>query len=327
MVFEFFVLQPLERSEMSIQTAFILGAGLGTRLRPMTNSRPKVLVPILGEPLIFRTLDYLLSYGITRFVINTHHLAHVFDIFFGGHHGEFSYRGAPLFLIYEPILLETAGAVRNARPWIGEDPFLVVNGDIVTNIALTRLLEASDKDDASVILGLRPGPPQVGLDIRTGAVLDFHNKLHKNGLSYFLFASLYVLRPEIYQWIPSSGPFRMMSVFWQLLAQNKRIAGLILDPGFWSEVGNRVAYLQVHQDLISQDASNKLVKSQISAGVELRGFCAIGENCEIEPGVILEDTIIWDKAKISSGSHLCRCILCDRVQVAGDFSDRDFYPG
>ncbi len=309
---------------MNIQTAFILGAGLGTRLRPITNSRPKLLVPILGEPLIFRTLDYLLSQGIARFVINTHHLAHVFDRFFGGHHGEFSYRGAPVYLVHEPVLLETAGGVRNARPWIGEDPFLVVNGDVVTNSPLTSLLEAPEKDDACVILGLRPGAPQVGMDTGTNAVLDFHNKLNKKRLSYFLFASLYILRPDIYNWIPATGPVPMMSVFWRLLAEGKRIGALVLDSGFWSEVGNRASYLQVHQELTSQFPGNQLLKSHIPVGVELRGVCTVGENCKIEPGVILEDTIVWEEAKIASGSHLRRCIVCDRAEAAGDFSDHDF---
>jgi len=310
---------------MSIQTAFILGAGLGTRLRPITNSRPKLLVPILVKPLIFWTLDYLLSQGIGRFVINTHHLAHVFERFFGGYHGEFSYRGAPVYLVYEPVLLETAGGIRNARPWIGEDPFLVVNGDVLTNIPLASLLKAPEKDDAPVILGLRPGAPQVGMDIKSNAVLDFHNKLNNTGLSYFLFASLYILRPEIYRWIPATGPVPMMSVFWRLLSAGKRIGGCVLDSGFWSEVGTRASYRQVHQELVSQFPGIPLFKSQISEEVELRGICTVGQNCKIETGVILEDTIVWNDAKIASGSYLRRCIVCDRAKVDGDFSDRDLF--
>ncbi len=309
---------------MNIRTAFILGAGLGTRLRPLTQSRPKLLVPIFGEPLIFRTLDYLLDQGISRFVINTHHLPHVFDRFFGGHHGEFSYRGAPLHLIYEPVPLETAGGLRNARQWLGEDAFLVVNGDVLTNIPLMELLKSQEKEDHCVILGLRSGPPQVGMDERTGNILDFYHKLGIKGLSYFLFTGLYILQPEIYRWIPPEGPVSMMSVFWQLLHAGKRISSAILDSGFWCEVGSRNSYLVAHQELAHQVNPQQRIKTPLLTGVELRGVCAVGKNCEIEPGAVLEDTIIWDDTKISSRSHLQRCIVCDKSQVDGNFSDCDF---
>lgn len=308
---------------MKIQTAFILGAGLGTRLQPLTYSRPKILVPIFGKPLLFLMLDHLLEYGISRFVINTHHFPHVFDQFLGGHNGEFSYRGHAVRLVYEPIPLETAGGLRNARQWIGEENFLVVNGDIVTSISLKHFLKSPEKDDACVILGLRSGSQQVGVDVQTGRVLDFRKKLGREGLAYFFFTGIYILRSEIYRWIPAEGPISMMSVFLDLLRAGKRISGVMLDSGFWGTAGDRESYLQLHRQLAGRIPIDQRFQSHLPAGVTLKGLCTVGKNCEIEAGAILEDTIIWDSVKISSRSHLRGCVVCDRSQVDGDFTDLD----
>src|SRR5277367_3594550 len=102
-----------------IRTAFVLGAGLGTRLRPLTDLVPKPLLPIFGKPIITFALDHLITYGVERFVVNTHHLPdqinELFDAKADG--GELvpsgTYRGREVTVLYEPALLETGGGIRN----------------------------------------------------------------------------------------------------------------------------------------------------------------------------------------------------------------------
>ena len=118
-----------------IRKAFLLGAGLGTRLRPLTSTLPKPLIPVFQRPLIENTLDHCLAAGIEEFAINTHHLP--------GKWGEAfpdgSYRGAPITFFHEPVLLETGGGLKNIESWINGDPLLVYNGDILTSLALSLL--------------------------------------------------------------------------------------------------------------------------------------------------------------------------------------------
>ena len=116
-----------------IGTAFVLGAGLGTRLRPLTLVRPKPLIPIFGKPLITFALDHLCAVGVESFVINTHHLAGQIR---ASLRGTIAMAAAGVKLVHEPDLLETGGGIKNAEPWIGKEPFIVYSGDILTDIDL-----------------------------------------------------------------------------------------------------------------------------------------------------------------------------------------------
>src|SRR5213596_3564093 len=93
-----------------ITQAFVLGAGLGTRLRPLTDDLPKPLAPIFQKPLITFALDHLIDIGVSTFVINTHKLPESFQNFFGKN----AYRGCSTTLVHEPELLETGGGIKNA---------------------------------------------------------------------------------------------------------------------------------------------------------------------------------------------------------------------
>ena len=130
----------------------MLGAGLGTRLRPLTDLVPKPLFPIFGKPVITFAMDHLIANGVERFVINAHHLPQQFlDLFGSG-----LYRGREVHVVVEPALLETGGGIRNAADLLGEDPFFVYSGDIFTDIDLERLVRIHFSGDYGATLGLRP---------------------------------------------------------------------------------------------------------------------------------------------------------------------------
>src|SRR6478752_5764607 len=109
-----------------ITQAFVLGAGLGLRLRPMTEHLPKPLVPIFNKPLITFALDHLRSIGVESFAINTHRIPETFARTFP----ESSYDGVRLRLLHEPVLLETGGGIKNAQSALRPEPFIVYSGDI-----------------------------------------------------------------------------------------------------------------------------------------------------------------------------------------------------
>src|SRR5205085_6076685 len=104
-----------------ITQAFVLGAGLGLRLRPLTNDLPKPLVPIFQKPLITFALDHLLGMGVESFAINTHRIPEQFENAFA----ERTYRGVPLNLLHESVLLETGGGIKNAECFLRKEPFIV----------------------------------------------------------------------------------------------------------------------------------------------------------------------------------------------------------
>ncbi|HEX8679878.1 MAG TPA: sugar phosphate nucleotidyltransferase, partial [Chthoniobacterales bacterium] len=113
----------------SITQAFVLGAGLGTRLRPLTNELPKPLVPIFQKPLITFALDHLRSIGVESFAINTHRIPETFANAFPDE----TYDSASVRLLHEPVLLETGGGIKNAESALRDEPFIVYSGDILTD--------------------------------------------------------------------------------------------------------------------------------------------------------------------------------------------------
>ena len=123
---------------LRISRAFILGAGLGTRLRPLTGILPKPLIPFFHEPLILHSMRRCYDCGIREFIINTHHLAAAWDKVFPEH----SWNGCPVHFSHEPVLLDSGGGVKKIEPLASaEEPLLVVNGDMAATFDLGRLLE------------------------------------------------------------------------------------------------------------------------------------------------------------------------------------------
>ena len=127
------------------KTAFILGAGLGTRLRPLTERCPKPLLEIGGRPVITYAMDHLLSVGVERFIVNTHHCPEVYLQKFP----DMQWRGVPIVFRHEPVLLDTAGGLKNIEDLLGEDQtILCYNGDIIADFPLQGLLRAARTEAA-----------------------------------------------------------------------------------------------------------------------------------------------------------------------------------
>src|SRR5207302_3088131 len=120
-----------------ITQAFVLAAGLGKRLRPLTDELPKPLVPIFQKPLITFALDHFIDLGIESFIINTHRLPEAFDTEFA----ESRYRDRPIKLVNETVLLETGGGIKNIEAELGNEPFVTYSGDVLTDIPLQPLID------------------------------------------------------------------------------------------------------------------------------------------------------------------------------------------
>ena len=180
-----------------IKTAFILGAGQGMRLRPLTEKRPKPLLPVGGRPLITFAMDHCLTVGIERFIVNTHHCPAAYDEAFP----ERSWRGKPILFRHEPVLLDTAGGLKNIEDLLTEDEtILVYNGDILSDLPLGRLFETHAAGGREVTLALRSEGPlrNVALDA-DGAVCDLRGLLGNPGLRLCLFTGIYAVERSFFR--------------------------------------------------------------------------------------------------------------------------------
>jgi mannose-1-phosphate guanylyltransferase len=315
-----------------VRTAFVLGAGLGTRLRPLTNVVPKPLLPIFGKRLITFALDHLIASGIERFVINTHHLPEQFTDFFSTD----SYRGKRVTLVQEPVLLETGGGIRNVANLLEQEPFLVYSGDVLTDINLDALIDSHFHSGCRVTLALRhTGLTPLSFDSGTNRVVDILGRL-ESGLSGNVdFANVSVWNPEMIGKIPPDRKVSFIPVLADAIRDGDRINGVILDEQQWFNIGSREAYLGIHRTVVTDGWRPRYLteadwpttiadSAMVSEGVEIAGACWIGSESRIEPKVSLQDVVAWPGSTIRSDTHLSECVVAGTDVGPGTFGRRDF---
>jgi aminoglycoside/choline kinase family phosphotransferase/choline kinase len=227
-----------------IKTAFIPGAGRGMRLRPLTEKRPKPLLPVGGRPLITFAMDHCLAVGIERFIVNTHHCPAAYDEAFP----ERSWRGMPILFRHEPVLLDTAGGLKNVEDLLAEDEtILIYNGDIISDLPLGRLFERHGAGGREVTLALRSEGPlrNVALDA-DGAVCDLRGLLGNPGFRLCLFTGIYLVERDFLRRLVPDKVESVIPVFAEMLREVPGSVGsVIIDEGGWEDIGDPEAYERI----------------------------------------------------------------------------------
>jgi N-acetyl-alpha-D-muramate 1-phosphate uridylyltransferase len=233
--------------------AMILAAGFGERLRPLTEKTPKPLLPVGGKPLIQYHIENLVSAGIRQIVINTSWLGEKIEAYLG----DGSRFGIQIFWSRENQPLETGGGIRRALPFLGSDPFLLVNGDVWTDYSLQELAARTLPEEIDAHLVLVPNPP-------FKAVGDFRLR-DDNRLSYplegeksYTFSGISLMRPELIALHPSaSEKFPLRDVLERSIRTGS-VTGEVLERQWW-DVGTpeRLEMLNTLLSGKSLDASKK----------------------------------------------------------------------
>ncbi len=311
--------------ERGVNQAFVLGAGLGERLRPLTDQLPKPLIPVFHKPLIANAFDHLLAAGVRRFVVNTHHLPGQYGLAFPDQ----SYRGAPIeFREETPVRLETAGGIANVRDLLGDEPFLVYNGDILTDLPLEPLIREHGRGENLVTLVLRSqGPaPHIACDLEKGSLTDIRGMLGTGNPGTHLFTGIYACSPEFHEWLTPGKVESVIPVFLRAMQAGKRIGVVVADEGEWWDLGSRKAYLEAHQAQAAagrHDLPAIHPDAQVSSQAELGGLNVISPGAVVESGARLRDCIVWPGAWISADADLDRCIVRRGVKAQGTHRDAD----
>jgi mannose-1-phosphate guanylyltransferase len=223
-------------SSKQIQTAFILGAGLGTRLRPLTDNTPKPLLPIGGRPMITYAMEHLRTIGVQRFIVNTHHCAEKYAKAFPQN----CWQDIPITFRHEPILLDTAGGSKNIEDLIETNERIIVyNGDIITNLPIALLLERHFALKTEVTLALRSQGPLLNVNIdKGGYICDLRHTLNNPGIQSCLFAGIYILEKQFLQRLKAGKAESIVLPLIEMIKDNPRsVGGVVLDDGYWHDVG------------------------------------------------------------------------------------------
>lgn len=228
------------------KTAFILGAGLGTRLRPLTEGCPKPLLPVGGRPIITYAMDHLLTVGVDRFIVNTHHCRHVYSEVFP----EGSWRNTPIVFRHEPILLDTGGGLKNIEDLIDADSaILCYNGDVIASFPLQGLLAVHERTRPVATLALRSEGPLLNVNINEkGEVCDLRHVLGDRGVKSCLFTGVYALETSLLRFLEKGKIESIIPALLRCIVENVgSVRGVVIDEGEWHDIGSPETYAALNE--------------------------------------------------------------------------------
>jgi len=224
-----------------IETAFILGAGLGMRLRPLTENIPKPLLEIGGKPIITYAMEHLKAVGVKRFIVNTHHCAEKYAKAFP----DGNWQGIPITFRYEPVLLDTAGGIKNIEDLITEDERIIFyNGDIITNMPIELLIRKHFELNTFVTLALRSTGSLLNVNVdKDGFVCDMRHILKNEGVKSCLFAGIYIVEKSFLKRLTAGKIESIVLPLVEMIKENPHsVGGVVIDDGYWYDVGTIEEY-------------------------------------------------------------------------------------
>ena len=314
--------------------AMVLAAGLGTRLRPLTNAIPKPLVPIANRPLLEYTFALLAGAGVREAIVNTHHLP---DIFEAGLR-DLDASGLDLHVSRERRILGTAGGLKKAESFLGAGTFLLLNGDFLVDIDLRQVLDFHQKQGAAATMVLMPDDDAGVLGVDPDGVIRRFIEPRPAGepaerLSCG-FTGIHVLEPEVFPLIPANKPWEInRQVYPELIARGRRVCGFV-HRGYWREAGSPAGYLAANREVAGGRAgalaprpgagASTLAGAACSAPVLAGHGVRVGADVEVGP-----ETVIGPEVRIGDGARLRRSVILEGTDVpaGADLDGVALFPG
>src|SRR5439155_8257410 len=262
--------------------AVIMAGGEGSRLRPLTSNQPKPMLPLVNRPMMEHIVGLLKRHGFDDIVVTLAFMPNAIRTYFG----DGSEFGVRMVYATEETPLGTAGSVRNAMDELDER-FLVIAGDVITDIDLSALVARHDEKGAMASIGLKSmeNPLEFGIVItrEDGSIERFLEKpTWGQVFSDTINTGIYVLEPSIFDYIPEGTPYDFSSdVFPALLEANEALYGFQCE-GYWEDVGTLDAYGKAHQDVLDGKVEIDIPGFRVGEGVWL------GEGSEVDPAARIE---------------------------------------
>ena len=314
--------------------AMVLAAGLGTRLRPLTNLVPKPLVPVANRPLLEYTFALLAAAGVREAIVNAHHLA---DGLESGLR-TLDPSGLSLHVSRERRILGTAGGLKRAEAFLAGGTFLLLNGDFLVDLDLRRVLEFHSQQHATATMVLLPDENSGVLGVDPDGVIRRFIAPRPAGepgerLSCG-FTGIHVLEPEVFRLIPANTPWEInRQVYPELLARGRRVCGFV-HRGYWREAGSPAGYLAANREVLAGRAGALAPRPGAGAAVLAGAACAppvlVGDHVLAGPGVELgPETVIGPEARLGAGARIRRSVVLEGADVpaGADLDGAVLFPG
>lgn len=308
--------------------AVIMAGGEGARLRPLTCDRPKPMVPLMDKPMMEYIVELLTSHGITEQAVTLQYLPEQIKEYFG----DGSSFGASLYYFLEDEPLGTAGSVKNAASFLKET-FLVISGDCLTDIDLSEAITFHRQKKALVTIVLTPqdNPLEYGVVMvdEEGKILRFLEKPSWGEVfSDTVNTGIYILEPEVLEYIPAGKKFDFSKDLFPLLLQEKKALYGCSLSGYWCDIGSLEQYRQTNYDILSKKVKVSLDAWEKKPGIWMADDVEtdpgatlippvfIGKGCYIGPGAVVGGcTVLGSGSRVLSKASVKRGIIWSQVTL------------
>ena len=322
--------------------AVVLVGGQGSRLRPITYDVPKAIVPLRNRPFIGYMVDFLRAGGVDRAVLSMGYLPDPIQRYFESRDDLWDFS---LEYAVEESPLGTAGGIKNARSALDEGPIVVANGDVLTGMDLSGMVEAHEASGAAATIALTSveDPTAYGLvevdhtmQVRRFVEKPAHDEISTNLIN----AGIYILEPEVVEMIPDGREVSIeREIFPRLQLRGELYAHV--SSSYWRDIGTPRSYLAASQDILSGAVASggefdyreihpttELGKSAkvlppvsiaasctLAAGSTVGGRTALGKGCRIGAGALVEGSILFDGVVIEAGAVIRGSIVGPDVRI------------
>lgn len=317
-----------------IDQAFILAAGYGTRLRPLTELIPKPLLPLANRPLLELHLESLARLGMKRVGINVHHLAGRMEEFLIGRPGE------PKVTIFrEQEIMGTGGGLGQAWDSFGQEPCLVINADVAFDFDLAEIIRAhqeavrSGEAALTMVLHHLPGLNQV---LTKGErIIGFREDRpapEEGDIRRLAYTCVQVVEPAVFDYLPRQSPGGLITAYRKMIAEGRFLRAHVLGQSpLWSDIGQLSDYLDLHGRVLAQGKTvlgrrfpGPLVLApgaRLEEGVRVEGFACLGAGAWVGAGARLNQAVVMAGARVAPGGSVVRGVVGPGARFEGRLRD------
>jgi len=309
--------------------AMILAAGFGTRLKPLTNNLPKPLFPILNRPILEHTINFLKSQGIQEIAINLHHKSEKIINYFG----DGKKLGVNLHYSKEEKILGTAGGIKKLQKFFKNEPFYVINSDVLTDINLNDVMRFHKEKKSKLTLVVRKvsntNKYQPILRSDQGRIESFlgHSITNSKNSTQVMFTGIQIIEPDIFSRIPENKFCGTTEdVFPKMIMDGLPVYGY-LHQGYWIDIGTRETYIKIQADVLdgrlilktppSMNPGEHLIAPPVHIGKDCRitqeaqigPNAVLGNNCYLHKGAVVKNSILWPGVTVNTGCTIENSVI------------------
>ncbi|HHH18902.1 MAG TPA: mannose-1-phosphate guanyltransferase [Campylobacterales bacterium] len=311
--------------------AVLMAGGFGTRIQPLTNSRPKPMLPIINRPMMEHTMMTLKDLGITEFIVLLYFKPEIIQNYFG----DGSDFGIKITYVVPDDDYGTAGAVKLAQEHIGDENFIIISGDLVTDFDFQKIFDyhAQKQSKLTITLTSVDNPLEFGVVIANeeGKIEKFLEKPSWGEVfSDTINTGIYIIEPEILDYIPQKENFDFAKDLFPLLMRKEIDLMAGYAEGYWRDVGNPESYRDVYDDILTGKVGFTFPGTaydypdgvlycdtpySLDKSIEIIGTVVLGDNVTLEKGTKLNNVVLGDNVTIGENSKVRNTVMWNGVTV------------